>query len=52
MDITRRNALKIIGATPVAAGLGLGNAASEEAQAGQSAPPKPPAAARKGPYKP
>jgi gluconate 2-dehydrogenase gamma chain len=54
MDITRRNALKIIGASPVAAGLGLGNAASEEApaQAGQSAPPKPAAAARKGPYKP
>jgi gluconate 2-dehydrogenase gamma chain len=52
MDITRRNALKIIGATPVAAGLGLGNAAPEEAQAGQSAPPKPPAAARKGPSKP
>jgi gluconate 2-dehydrogenase gamma chain len=54
MDITRRNALKIIGATPVAAGLGgLGDASAEQAahqqhatQAGQQA------AERKGPYKP
>ena len=31
MDITRRNALKIISATPVAAGLGLGDAVAEQA---------------------
>lgn len=54
MDITRRNALKIIGATPVAAGLGgLTDASAEQAahqqhtsQAGRQA------AARKGAYKP
>ena len=36
MEITRRNALKIIGATPVAAGLGLadGQAAQTPAHAG------------------
>jgi len=54
MDITRRNALKIIGATPVAAGLGFGEAAAEEApaQPGQPSPQKRSAGARKGPYKP
>ena len=53
MDITRRNALKIIGATPVAAGIGL----TETAAAGQAAhqqhgtAPKA-APAKKGAYKP
>lgn len=54
MEISRRNALKIIGATPVAAGLG-GLTETAEAQAHQEhgkAPAKPGAAARKGPYKP
>jgi len=54
MEITRRNALKIIGGTPVAAGLGLGDteaqtpppAAHPVAAAHQAA------AAAKGPYKP
>ncbi len=54
MEITRRNALKIIGGTPVAAGLGLGDteaqtpapAAHPVAAAHQAA------AASKGPYKP
>ena len=53
MEITRRNALKIIGGTPVAAGLGLGDT---EAQT-PAAPAHPvaathQAAAAKGPYKP
>jgi gluconate 2-dehydrogenase gamma chain len=54
MDITRRNALKIIGATPVAAGLGLGDAVAGQApaHAGHTAPQKAATAARKGPYKP
>lgn len=52
MDITRRNALKIIGATPVAAGIGLADASAQ-----QQAPPhpttaKPGAAGRRGVYKP
>jgi len=53
MEITRRNALKIIGGTPVAAGLGLGDTEA------QTPPPAHPvaaahqaAAAAKGPYKP
>lgn len=52
MDITRRNALKIIGVTPVAAGIGLGGTAEAEqahprhgAQAGRPA-------ARRAAYKP
>ena len=52
MDITRRNALKIIGATPVAAGIGLTDQ-SAEAQAHQHpTTAKPAAAGRKGAYKP
>jgi len=53
MDITRRNALKIIGVTPVAAGIGLADAGAEPQQAhqqhaaGQAKP-----AAKKAPYKP
>ena len=53
MEITRRNALKFIGGTPVAAGLGLGDTEA------QTPPPAHPvaaahqaAAAAKGPYKP
>jgi hypothetical protein len=53
MEITRRNALKIIGGTPVAAGLGLGDT---EAQTPPAAHPvaaaHQAAAAAKGPYKP
>ena len=56
MDITRRNALKIIGATPVAAGIGLGSAAAEQAMTPAHVhPPASPAhqaAAAKGPYTP
>ena len=54
MDITRRNALKIIGATPVAAGIGLTEAAATEQAhlAHTQAGAKPAAGARKGPYKP
>jgi gluconate 2-dehydrogenase gamma chain len=52
MDITRRNALKIIGATPVAAGIGL----TETAEAGQAhqqhGTAKPAAGRRAAPYKP
>jgi gluconate 2-dehydrogenase gamma chain len=52
MDITRRNALKIIGATPVVAGIGLTDA-SADAQAHQRpTTAKPAAAPRKGAYKP
>ena len=36
MEITRRNALKIIGATPVAAGLGLGDTEATDAGAGRA----------------
>ena len=54
MEITRRNALKIIGATPVAAGLGIAGAEAEQAPAAHEhpAPQKTAAAARRGPYKP
>jgi gluconate 2-dehydrogenase gamma chain len=53
MDITRRNALKIIGATPVAAGIGL----TETTEAGQAHPQHgtqtaKPAAGRRAAYKP
>ena len=52
MDITRRNALKIISATPVAAGIGL-TEASAQAQAHQHpTTAKPSAAGRKGAYQP
>jgi gluconate 2-dehydrogenase gamma chain len=54
MEITRRNALKIIGATPVAAGLGIGGASAEQARAAHEHPAaqKAATAARKGQYKP
>jgi hypothetical protein len=54
MDITRRNALKIIGATPVAAGIGLTDAAGGEQAHQQHGTPaaKPAASTRKGAYKP
>ena len=54
MNITRRNALKIIGATPVAAGVGLGEAAGEPRHAGAhpQAPAQTAAAARTGAYTP
>lgn len=55
MDITRRNALKIIGVTPVAAGIGLtetAEAGEQAAHQGHDAPAKPAAAAKKGAYKP
>jgi len=56
MEITRRNALKIIGATPVAAGVALGEAAAEQAMTpgGHVMPATPAhqAMAAKGPYKP
>jgi gluconate 2-dehydrogenase gamma chain len=54
MDITRRNALKIIGATPAAAaGLGVTDATAEQAPAhsGHTTPATKPASA-KGPYRP
>ena len=54
MDITRRNALKIISVTPVAAGIGLGEAAAGQAQhpAGHPQASQRSAAARKAAYKP
>ena len=54
MDITRRNALKIIGATPVAAGIGLTEAAADaQAKHPHTQPPaRPGAGAKKGLYKP
>jgi hypothetical protein len=54
MDISRRNALKIISATPVAAGIGLGDAAAAQAHqaAHQAATQKPAAAGRKGAFQP
>jgi Gluconate 2-dehydrogenase subunit 3 len=54
MDITRRNALKIIGATPVAAGIGLGDAIAEtpSAHAGHLAAADAPQTAAGGPFKP
>ena len=54
MEITRRNALKIIGATPVAAGLGIAGADAAQAPAAHehAAAQKTASAGRKGPYKP
>lgn len=53
MDITRRNALKIIGATPVAAGIGLTDAtAAQPAHQTHGTPAARRAAARKAAYKP
>jgi hypothetical protein len=54
MDITRRNALKIISVTPVAAGIGLGEAAAGQAPhpAGHPQASQRSAAARKAAYKP
>ena len=52
MDITRRNALKIIGATPVAAGIGLTDASADAQTHQHPTTAKPAAAARKGAYKP
>ena len=54
MEISRRNALKIIGATPVAAGLGIAGADAAQAPAAHEhgAALKTAPAARKGSYKP
>ena len=54
MEITRRNALKIIGGTPVAAGLGLGDTEAQTPAPAAAAHPVAAAhqAAAKGPYKP
>lgn len=52
MEITRRNALKIIGATPVAAGLAIGTADADQAPAAHQHPAPASTAARKGPFKP
>jgi len=54
MEITRRNALKIIGATPVAAGLGIAGADAAQAPAAHehAAAQKTASAVRKAPYKP
>lgn len=52
MDITRRNALKIISATPVAAGIGLTDAAAEGKAHQHPATAKPAAGGKKGAYKP
>jgi len=54
MEITRRNALKIIGATPVAAGLSIAGADAEQAPAPHEHPvaQKAAPAARKGPHQP
>jgi len=54
MEMSRRNALKIIGATPVAAGLGIAGADAAQAPATHehAAAQKTVPAARKGPYKP
>jgi len=53
MEITRRNALKIIGGTPVAAGLGLGDSDAQTPPAAHPvAAAHQAAAAAKGPYKP
>ena len=51
MDITRRNALKIISATPVAAGIGLADATAEQAHQ-QHGTARKPVAGRKAAYKP
>lgn len=52
MDITRRNALKIIGATPVAAGIGLTEATPQTPAHQHPAPAARPASGKKAPYKP
>jgi hypothetical protein len=53
MDITRRSALKIIGSTPVAAGLGLGDAVAQTpAPSGHPVSAAHQTAAAKGSYKP
>src|SRR6188508_1858462 len=54
MEISRRNALKIIGATPVAAGLGIAGADAAQAPAAHEhgAAQKTAPAARRGSYKP
>ena len=54
MEISRRNALKIIGATPIAAGLGIAGADAAQAPAAHehAAAQKTAPAARKEPYKP
>jgi gluconate 2-dehydrogenase gamma chain len=52
MEITRRNALKIIGATPVAAGIGLGDAAARTPDHGGHPTAAAHQAAAKGRYKP
>ena len=55
MDITRRNALKIIGGTPVAAGLGLGESTAQTPSPAAHTVPaahQAAAAAAKGPYRP
>ena len=54
MEITRRNALKIIGATPVAASLGIAGADAAQAPAAHehAAAQKTASAVRKAPYKP
>ena len=52
MDITRRNALKIISATPVAAGIGLTDAEAQTPHQQHGKPAARPAAGRRGAYKP
>ncbi len=52
MDITRRNALKIIGATPVAAGIGLTDATATPEAHQQHGAAAARAGAKKAPYKP
>jgi gluconate 2-dehydrogenase gamma chain len=52
MDITRRNALKIIGATPVAAGIGLTDAEAGQAAHQHGTSARAGAAAGRGAYKP
>jgi hypothetical protein len=52
MDITRRNALKIISATPVAAGIGLADATADQAHQPHGKPTATPAPGRKAAYKP
>ena len=52
MDITRRNALKIIGATPVAAGIGLTDATATPEAHQQHGSAAARAGAKKAPYKP
>jgi gluconate 2-dehydrogenase gamma chain len=52
MDITRRNALKIIGATPVAAGIGLTDATATPESHQQHGSAAARTGAKKAPYKP